>query len=168
MRRREFIALVTGAALGAPLTASAQFADRLRRVGVLSTQAENDPEPRSWISAFATRLQELGWTEGQNIRIDYRWGESDETRVPRLAKELVDLQPDVLVAASSFATAALRQNTLTLPIVFAQVPDPVAAGFVTNLTRPDGNITGFTSFEFSIGGKWLQTLKECVPSISHV
>jgi putative ABC transport system substrate-binding protein len=165
-RRREFITLVGGAAAW-PLAARAQQGERMRRIGVLMPQAESDPERRSWTTAFATRLRQLGWRQGENAQIDYRWLGGDTTRAASLAKELVDLQPDVLLAATPTVAVALRQYTLALPIVFTQVPDPVAAGLVTNLARPEGNITGFTIFEFAIGGKWLEALKECVPGLTR-
>ena len=114
------------------------------------------------------RLQELGWTNGGNVQIDFRFGDADVTRTSMLATELIELRPDVLFASGSLAAIALRQQTLSIPIVFVQVVDPVAAGFVTNLARPEGNITGFTNFEFSVGGKWLQLLKECTPSVDRI
>ncbi|HXP76915.1 MAG TPA: ABC transporter substrate-binding protein [Stellaceae bacterium] len=162
------MAMLGGAAVDWPLAARAQVTGRPRLIGVLSSQSESDPEPRSWIEAFSTRLQELGWKDGDNIRIAYRWAEGQDSRLPLLAKELVGLQPDVLLGAATSASTALRQYTLAIPIVFAQVADPVAAGLVTNLARPEGNLTGFTSFEFSIGGKWLQLLKECAPAVARV
>jgi putative ABC transport system substrate-binding protein len=118
--------------------------------------------------ALTQRLQELGWTDGRNVRIDYRFGDADATRMPKLAKELIELRPDVVFAAATLAATAMRQQTLSIPIVFAQVADPVSAGFVTNLARPNGNIIGFTNFEFAIGGKWLQVIKEWAPSVSRV
>jgi putative ABC transport system substrate-binding protein len=168
MRRREFITLLGGAAAALPLAARAQQPDRMRRIGVLMSGAENDPVARSYITAFATRLREFGWTEGKNLRIDYRWGGGVSTHMPPLAQELVSLQPDALLAATAVSAAALRQYTLTIPIVFTQVGDPVAFGLVTNLARPNGNITGFTSFDYAIGGKWLQALKECAPGLTRV
>jgi putative ABC transport system substrate-binding protein len=168
MKRRAFITLLGGAAATWPLAARGQQPDRMWRIGVLLSQAESDPVARSYITAFATRLRELGWTEGKNLRIDYRWGGGDAAPMPRLAEELVVLQPDALLAATALSAAALRQYTLTIPIVFTQVGDPVAFGLVTNLARPTGNITGFTSFEYAIGGKWLQALKDCAPGLSRV
>jgi putative tryptophan/tyrosine transport system substrate-binding protein len=163
--RRNFITLLGGSAVVRPLSARAQQAERMQRIGVLTTQAESDQEVRSWMTAFVTRLQELGWTEGQNIRIDFRWGGGDATRIAPLAKELIALQPDVLLAGNNSCAVALRQYTFAIPIVFTLVGDPVAAGLVTNLARPEGNVTGFANFEFSIGGKWLELLKECAPSL---
>jgi putative ABC transport system substrate-binding protein len=167
VRRREFITLLGGAAAW-PLAAGAQQVERMRRVGVLLSQAESDPVARSYITAFTTRLGELGWTEGKNLGIDYRWGSGDTARMPLLAKELVGLQPDALLAATAVSAVHLRQYTLTIPIVFTQVGDPVALGLVTNLARPNGNITGFTSFDYAIGGKWIQALKECAPGLTRV
>jgi putative ABC transport system substrate-binding protein len=167
MRRREFITLFGGAAVAWPLTARAQQSDRMRRIGYVTGNAESDPEPQLWVAAFRKGLEELGWTDGRNVRIDYRFGGGDATLVPKLAKELIELRPEVIVAATTPAATAVRQQTLSIPIVFVQVPDPVAAGFVTNLARPEGNITGFTNFEFSIGGRWLQALKECAPGVNR-
>jgi putative ABC transport system substrate-binding protein len=168
MRRREFITLLGGAAEAWPLAARAQQPDRLRRIGFVTVNDESDPEPQLLVAAFRKGLEEFGWTDGRNIRIDYRFGGGDATLMPKLAKELVELRPDMIVAATTTAATAVRQLTLSIPIVFVQVPDPVAAGFVTNLARPDGNITGFTNFEFSIGGRWLQVIKECAPGVSRV
>jgi putative tryptophan/tyrosine transport system substrate-binding protein len=168
MRRRDFITLLGGAAAAWPVAARAQQPDRMWRIGVLLSQAESDPVARSFTTAFASRLRELGWIEGKNLRIDYRWGGGDATHMPPLAKELVALKPDALLAATAISAAALRQYTLTIPIVFTQVGDPVAFGLVTNLARPSGNITGFTPFDYAIGGKWLEALKECTPSLTRV
>ena len=167
MRRRDFITLVGGSAVAWPLAARAQQDDRVRRIGCLSALAESDPEIQSLIRAFTQRLQELGWAGGRNVRIDLRFADADPMRILMLATELVEGHPDVIFAIGAPAAAALRQQTLSIPIIFAQVADPVSAGFVTNLARPEGNITGFTNFEFSVGGKWLQLLKECAPAISR-
>jgi putative ABC transport system substrate-binding protein len=164
MRRREFITALGGAAVW-PRAAHAQQHDRVRQIGVLTTQAESDQETRAWVTAFVTRLRELGWKEGENVQIDYRWGGGDATRTATLAKELVDLRPDVLLAANYSSAVALRQYTLVIPIVFALVGDPAAAGLVTNLAHPEGNITGFSNYEFSIGSKWIEALKECAPGL---
>jgi len=168
MRRREFIMLLGGAAAAWPPAALAQQDQRVRRIGFLSPIAENDPEIRTLVREFTQRLQELGWTDGRNVRIDFRFGSADAVRLSMLATELVEEHPDAIVVIGSPAAAALRQQSLSLPIVFVQVIDPVSVGFVTNLARPEGNITGFTNFEFSIGGKWLQVLKQCAPTISRV
>jgi len=167
MRRREFISLLGGAAAAWPLAAGGQQIDRVRRVGFLTPVAESDPEAQNWINALTHHLEELGWMNG-NIRIDYRFGNANVSFLEKTANELVELHPDVILAGGAPAAAALRQWTLSIPIVFVQVADPVAAGFVTNLARPEGNITGFTNFEFSIGGKWLQLLKDCAPSVSRI
>jgi putative ABC transport system substrate-binding protein len=163
--RREFMTLVGGAATW-PLTARAQQPDRQRRVGVLQAQPESDADFRSWRMLFAARLRELGWTDGENLRIDYRYGAGEAATIAPVAKELVDQQPDALFAITSLSAVALRQYTFTVPTVFVQVGDPVAFGLVTNLARPEGNITGFTSFNYAIGGKWIETLKDTVPGLT--
>jgi putative ABC transport system substrate-binding protein len=168
MKRREFITLLGGVVAAWPLAARAQQPERVRRISYLSPVAESDPENQSWIRELTQRLQELGWTSGHNVRIDLRFGGADATRTSMLATELIEGHPDVIIAGGLSAAAALRQQTLSIPIVFVQVADPVSAGFVTNLARPEGNITGFTNFEFSVGGKWLQFLKECAPAISRI
>ena len=168
MRRREFIALLGGAAAVWPLAARAQQGGGVRRVGALSTLAESDLEVQSWIRELVQRLQELGWTNGRNVQVDFRFGEANAARTSMLAAELIELRPNVVVASGALAATALRQQTLSIPIVFVHVVDPVSAGFVTNLARPEGNITGFTNFEFSVGGKWLQLLKECAPSVVKI
>ena len=164
MRRRTFIAGLGSAAMW-PLAARAQQDDRVRRIGVLTNQAENDWQQQSSAAAFAMRLREIGWTDGKNVRIDYRWSGADEARTALLAKELVELKPDVLFAANTSCAVALRRYTLAIPIVFVQIGDPVAAGLVTNLARPEGNVTGFTTHEYSIGGKWIEVLKQAAPGL---
>jgi putative ABC transport system substrate-binding protein len=166
MNRRELISLLGGAAAAWPVAARAQQAERLQRIGFLTSVSESDAQTR--LAAFRQGLRDLGWTEGRNIRIDYRFGDGYSTRVAQLAREVIELQPDVILSQGSAAVAALRQHTLSIPIVFVQVSDPVAAGFVTNLARPNGNVTGFTSFEFSISEKWLQLIKESVPSVARM
>jgi ABC-type uncharacterized transport system substrate-binding protein len=167
MKRREFITLLGSAVAAAPLAAHAQQGDGMRRVSALMPQADSDPLQRSWTTAFATRLQELGWVEGKNVRIDYRWAGGDMTHMVPLARELVEQQPDVLLGATVTAAQALRQYTLAIPIVFAMASDPVASGLVTNLARPEGNITGFTNFEYAMAGKWIEALKECAPALAR-
>ena len=167
MKRREFIAAMGGAA-ALPVVARAQQSERMRRIGFLTSIPENDSEGRSWIAALTRGLQELGWTEGRNVQIEYRFGEGDAVRMPNLAKELIEWKPDVVVAATPAAVAAIRQQSLSIPTVFVQVSDPVSAGFVTNLAHPEGNLTGFTSFEFSTGAKWLELIKESAPSVRRV
>jgi putative tryptophan/tyrosine transport system substrate-binding protein len=168
MRRREFITLVGGATAAWPIATRAQQPDRVRLVGYLASTPETEQQTRNWITAFERRFAELGWTDGRNVRIEYRFGGGDATRTRQLAKELLELQPDAVIAAATVAATALRQQTLSTPIVFVQIADPVSAGFVTNLARPEGNITGIANFEFSIGGKWLQIIKECAPMVSSV
>ena len=168
MRRRDFIRIVVGSAVGFPFAARAQQPDRVRHIGYLNVGAESDPEIQTLTRELTQRLQELGWSSGRNVLIDFRFGGSDPMRISQLATELVEGHPDVIFAIGAPAAAALRQQTLSIPIIFAQVADPVSAGFVTNLARPEGNITGFTNFEFSVGGKWLQLLKECAPAISRI
>jgi putative ABC transport system substrate-binding protein len=146
MRRRDFIKVVAGTAGAWPLAAGAQPQDRVRRIGFLDPEAENDAESQTLIGEFTQRLQELGWTSGRNVRIDFRFGGADPMRISQLATELVEGQPDVIIAVGYPSAAALRQQSLSLPIVFVRVVDPVSAGFVTNLARPEGNITGFTNF----------------------
>ena len=170
MRRREFIGLAGGATIAWATHGRAQQDVRVRRIGFLSGVADTDPEIQSWAREFVQGLEKLGWVNGRNVRIDTRFGDADAgaSRLSTLAAELIELGPDVILAVGAPAAAAVRQQTLSLPIVFAGVADPVAAGFVTNLSRPEGNITGFTNFEFSIGGKWLQFLKECAPSTERI
>jgi putative ABC transport system substrate-binding protein len=167
MNRRSFIKLLGGAAAVWPLAARAQQA-AMPRIGLLSVFAESDPEGQALIRELMQGLQELGWVNGPNARIDFRFGGADADHISTLATELIELRPDVVLAAGALAATALRQQTLSIPIVFVQVVDPVSAGFVTNLARPEGNITGFTNFEFSVGGKWLQLLKECAPSVDRI
>jgi putative tryptophan/tyrosine transport system substrate-binding protein len=168
MRRRDFIQVIAGSAAAWPLATGAQQDDRVRRIGFLDPTAENDPETQTLIGEFTQRLRELGWTSGRNVQIDFRFGGADAIRISTLATELIEGHPDVIVAMGFPAAAALRQQSLSLPIIFVRVVDPVSAGFVTNLARPEGNITGFTNFEFSVGGKWLQLLKQCAPAISRI
>ena len=165
LRRRVFITLLGGAAAW-PLAARAQQPAMLR-IGVLEPLATNDDEAQPRVTAFEERLRELGWVNGQNVHIDYRWAPRETARI-RAATELVSLKPDVIVASSTPAVMVLRAETRAIPILFVQVTDPVAAGLATSLTRPGGNITGVTNFEFSMGGKWLETLKEISPQIARV
>jgi putative tryptophan/tyrosine transport system substrate-binding protein len=167
MRRREFFT-VLGMAMSWPLTARAQQPERMRRLGVLSSLAETDPEAQVWDAAFRKRLIELQWIDGRNLHIDYRWGAGSVDRMHLLAKELVGLNPDVLVSISTPATAALQAETRTIPIVFAWVSDPVGSGFVSSLAHPGGNITGFLNIEASVVGKWLTLLREIAPQVSRI
>jgi putative ABC transport system substrate-binding protein len=167
MRRREFITLLGGAAAW-PLAARARQGERMRRIGVLLGFAESDPEQGARTAAFLKRLQELGWTESRNIRIDYRHTDGEIDRIRTHAKELVALAPDVILAQTNVALAALRQATRSLPIVFVQVSDPVGSGFVESLARPGGNLTGFTNFEPEMGGKWIEALKQAASGVTRV
>src|SRR6516162_1406258 len=154
LQRREFIAALGGAAAAWPLAAGAQQGERVRRIGVLTGGDENDPVWKARISAFTQALAGLGWTDGRNVRMDLRSGGGEINRIRASAQELVGLQPDIILAASTPATVALQRETRTIPIVFANVSDPVASGIVERLDRPSGNITGFADLEASLGGKW--------------
>jgi putative tryptophan/tyrosine transport system substrate-binding protein len=167
MRRRELIRLLGGAAAW-PFAARAQQPNRMRRIGVLTPFAANDAEGQARLTAFAQGLAQSGWTVGQNVRIDYRWGDGKADTMRKYAAELVALAPDVILASSSAAVAPLLEATRTIPIVFAGIADPVAAGYVESLARPGGNATGFTVYEYSISGKWLEVLKEVVPRVTRV
>jgi putative ABC transport system substrate-binding protein len=167
MRRREFIAILGGAAACWPLGARAQQSNRLRLVGVLFAMSPSDPESELRVRAFEAGLRELGWTEGRNLRLEYRWAPGDAALLHSQATELVGLAPDLILATSTPVLGALRQGN-PLPIVFVQVTDPVGGGFVPNLARPGGYLTGFTSFEFTIGSKWLEALKHVAPEIKRV
>jgi putative ABC transport system substrate-binding protein len=166
MKRRAFIAGL-GSAAAWPLVARGQQTDRVRQIGVLMTTAETDPEAQARLAAFRQGLQQLGWIVDRNARIETRWGGSDAESIRRYAAELVALAPDVIVATGSVSVGPLLQATRTVPIVFAYVPDPVGAGFVDSLARPGGNATGFTPFEYSMSGKWLELLKEITPSLTR-
>jgi ABC-type uncharacterized transport system substrate-binding protein len=168
MRRREFITLLGGAAAAWPLAARAQQDGATRRIGVLMQLAESDPESRIQVVAFLQRLQELGWTVGRNLRIDTRWGGGDADRIRRYAAEMVALAPDIVLAPGGTVVGALQQASRTVPIVFVNVTDPVGRGYVASLAQPQGNATGFTSFEFGMGGKWLGLLKEIAPRVTRV
>jgi putative ABC transport system substrate-binding protein len=167
MNRREAITLLGGAAVAWPLAARAQQGDRVRRIGVLIPGDENDPSMKPRVSAFTQALADLGWTVGRNVRIDLRWGGADINRIRALAQELVGLQPDIILANSAAVTVALQRETRTIPIVFANVGDPVAVGIVERLDRPSGNITGFTNLEATLGGKWLELLSEITPGLKR-
>ena len=168
MRRREFIALVGGAATVWPFGARAQQTEQKRRIGVPNSLAETDAESQAWDAAFRKRLNELGWIEGRNIQLDYRWAAGKVERLQEFARELIGLKPDVLVAMTTPATAVLHARTRTIPIVFTVVADPIGSGFVANLAKPDGNITGFADYEPSLSGKWLGLMREVAPSVSRV
>jgi putative ABC transport system substrate-binding protein len=167
LKRREFIAGLGVAAVAWPLAARAQQGDRVRRIGVLIGRDENDPEGKTYVSAFKQALADLGWTDGRNVRMDLRWSGGDTNRSRALAQELVGLQPDVILASSTVTTAALQRETRTIPIVFAGAGDPVARGTVARLNRPGGNVTGFATNEATLGGKWLELLSEIAPGLKR-
>jgi putative ABC transport system substrate-binding protein len=166
--RRQLIARLGGAAATWSLTARAQQVDRVRRVGVLMSRAAGDPEEQARFAGFLQGLQKLGWTDGGNVRIDYRWAAAEADRSRTYAAELVALAPDVILASGSTSVAALLQTTRTVPIVFVNVTDPVGAGYVARMARPGGNATGFTAFEYSLSGKWLELLKEIAPNLTRI
>jgi putative ABC transport system substrate-binding protein len=166
IQRRDFIKLLGGAAAW-PLAARAQQGDRVRRIGVLMVGEEDDPEYKRRLSAFIQSLAGLGWTDGRNVRMDLRWGGGDANRIRPLAQELVGSQPDIIVTYSAAVTVAVQRETRTIPIVFAAVGDPVANGIVPRLDRPSGNTTGFSNFEASLGGKWLELLSEIAPGLKR-
>ena len=168
MRRRGFITLLGGAAAAWPFAARAQQPDRLRRIGVLIGFAESDPAVQSWLGAFRGTLAKLGWTEGSNLRIEVRWAGDDPDRMKTFAKELVDLRPDAILSVTTPVTGALIRETQTIPIVIVTVADPISSGFVANLGRPGGNLTGFALYEPSMGGKWLELLKQIAPGVTRV
>jgi putative ABC transport system substrate-binding protein len=167
MRRREFITLLGASAAAWPLAAHAQQGERMRRIGVLMAHAESDPEGQAFVAAFRAGLQKLGWTEGRNIRIDTRWAAEVEL-MKGLAKELIALQPDLILANNTPTTAAVLQQTNTIPIIFAVVADPVGSGFVASFPRPGGNVTGFNVSEPTLAGKFVELLKELAPHVARV
>jgi len=168
MRRREFIRLLSSAAAAWPLAAHAQQGERMRRIGALIGFAETDPAVQSWLAAFRGALAKLGWTEGSNFQIELRWAGYDSDRMKTFAKELVDLRPDAILSVTTPVTGVLVRETQTIPIVIATVADPISSGFVTNLGRPGGNLTGFALYEPSMGGKWLELLKQIAPGVTRV
>jgi len=169
MQRREFITLLSGAAAAWPLAARAQQGERMRRIGVLMNLAAADPESTARVTAFAQGLQESGWTIGRNVQIDTRWAAADADLFRRYAAELVALAPDIILilAGGGAVVPSLLQATRAIPIVFTQTPDPVGAGFVESLARPGGNVTGFMLYEYGIGAKWLELLKEIAPHVTR-
>jgi putative tryptophan/tyrosine transport system substrate-binding protein len=168
MQRREFFTLLGGAAAARPLAARGQQAERMRRIGALMPESEGDPESQARVAVFHRRLQELGWTVGRNLRIDYRWATGDLERTRVDAAELLRLGPDVILAVASPALATVQKATRTIPVVFVAVSEPVAQGFIQSLAHPGGNITGFTNLESTFGGKWLELLKEMAPRVTRV
>jgi putative tryptophan/tyrosine transport system substrate-binding protein len=168
VRRRGFIKVIAGLTVGWPLAAPAQQPDRMRRIGVLMAFAEGDPEGQAWVAAFREGLQKVGWSEGSNIRIDYGWAGGDTESRKQIAKELVAHQPDLVVTQNTPTTQAAMLYTQNIPIIFANVADPIGSGFVASFSRPGGNITGFVNLEGSLGGKWLELLKEIAPGVHRV
>src|SRR5499427_3486852 len=166
IKRREFIAGLGGAAAW-PLAARAQQRDRVRRIGVLLPADENDPWAKTMVSAFTQALAGLGWADGRNVRMDLRWPGADINRIRALAQGLVGLQPDIILTGGTPATVAVQRETRRIPIVFASVADPVAGGIVPRLDRPSGNITGFATYEATLGGKWLELLSEIAPGLKR-
>ena len=167
MRRREFITMLGGAAAW-PFAARGQQQSGMRRIGVLMNLAADDSEGQTRVATFVQDLQHLGWTDGRNVRIDFRWGAGDSDRMRKYATELVALAPDVILAGSGVTMPALLQATRTVPIVFVQTADPVGGGYVASLGRPGGNATGFTNFEYGMSGKWLELLKQIAPRVTRV
>ena len=168
MRRRDFIKVIAGSAAAWPLAASAQQPERMRRIGVLMNLAADDPEGQTRIAAFRQGLQTLGWEEGRNAHIDYRWTGGALDRMRAYAIELLGLKPDVILAGNSLTLEAVRKETSTTPIVFVQIVDPVTSGYVVSLAHPGGNITGFTNFERPIIGKWMELLKQIAPRVTRI
>jgi putative ABC transport system substrate-binding protein len=166
LRRREFISLLGGAAAAWPLGARAQH--RIRRIGLVMAYAESDSNGQMQVAAFREHLQKLGWTEGSNLRIDLRFGAGDPVRIRELARELLSLAPDLMVSNSNLVTTILQSEVKTVPLVFVSVSDPIGSGFVADLARPGGNVTGFANFQPSMGGKWLEKLLEIAPRIERV
>jgi len=167
MRRRDFIAGLTGAA-ALPLVARAQERERMRRIGVLLPAAADDPEWQAWLGAFLQALPQLGWTIGRNVQIDTRWATPNAAEIRKHAAELVALAPDVIVASGTSTVGPLLQATRTVPIVFPVMGDPVGASFVDSLARPGGNATGFMSYKYRMGGKWVELLKQIAPDVTRV
>ena len=167
IRRREFITLLSGAAAW-PLAAKAQQAGRMHRIGVLLPSAANDPESMSRVTAFLQGLQELGWTDGRNVRIEFRWGAGDAEQYGKIASDLIALAPDVVLTLGTLSVKALQRATRTVPIIFAQTTDPVGGGLVESLARPGGNVTGFAAPEFQTSGKYVEVLKEAAPQLAHL
>jgi putative tryptophan/tyrosine transport system substrate-binding protein len=168
MRRRDFIKVTVGSVAAWPLMAGSQQSDQMRRIGMLVLFHEDDARARALIASFRQGLSELGWTEGHNIHVDYRWVGGDAARAKANAAELVSQKPDVIVANSTLALAAVRNESSTIPIVFVAVANPIGQGFVSSFAHPGGNITGLTAFEFAIGAKWLELIKEIAPELERI
>ena len=168
LKRRDFTALVGGAAVAWSLSARAQQPERMRRIGILTAQAENDPAIKGYLAAFTKELNSFGWSEGRNLRIEIRMADGDAGRLNIYAAELASLNVDLIVSHGTSVTQTQQQQTRTIPIVFTTVTDPVGSGLVESLARPGGNTTGFTNFEFSMAGKWVELLKEVAPPVRRV
>jgi len=168
MKRRAFILALGGAAAAWPLAARAQQSERMRRIGIILPAAADDAEFQAWVGAFLQALAQLGWTIGNNVRIDTRWATTNAAEIRRHAAELAALAPDVILASGTSTVGPMLQATRTVPVVFPTVVDPVGAGFVDSLARPGGNATGFLAFEYSLGGKWLELLKQIAPGVTRV
>ncbi len=168
MRRREFITLIGGAAASWPSRTEAQQSDPFKRIGVLFVRAQNDPEGQVHAQVFEQEMQKLGWSKDHNVRFDKRWAAGDAERISTIAKEIVDARPDVIVCHTTAAVAALLRETRTIPVVFIAVTDPVGSGFVSSLSRPGGNVTGFIDLEPSLGSKWVELLKQMAPNLTHL
>ena len=164
MKRRDFLGVIAGAAIAWPLAARAQ---PMRRVGILMNGAATEAGPQSYVAAFVQAFRQLGWIEGQNVRIEVRWNAGDVALAKIYAAQLIGLNPDVLLVPSTTNLTVIREATSTIPVVFLQVSDPVAQGFIASMTKPGGNLTGFSAYEFSIGGKWLDLLKEAAPGLAR-
>src|SRR3974390_2156936 len=167
-KRRDFIAVLGGAAAAWPLAARAQQGERMRRVGVVMGDSQTGPFSRAALAKFPQELQRLGWNDGQNIHIDYRYAGSDPSLIWALVAELVALGPDLIVSNTNIVTTVVQSEVHAMPIVFVGASDPIGSGFVTDLARPTGNLTGFANFEPSMGGKWLETLREVAPHLTRV
>jgi putative tryptophan/tyrosine transport system substrate-binding protein len=167
MRRRDFIKVIVGSAATWPLAALGQQTEHMRRIGVLMNRAASDPEGQACVTAFKEGMQQRGWSEGRNVQINVGWGEDDIDLEQKYAAELIALAPDVIFASGTLSVAALRRLNRAVPIVFANVTDPLGAGFVDSLNRPGGNTTGFMIYEYTLSGKWLELLKEIAPKVTR-
>jgi len=168
MKRRAFITLLGGSAAAWPLAVRAQQGERMRRIGVLMNGTATETVPQSYVAEFVQGLRQLGWIEGRNLRVEVRWNAGDAALARIYAAQLIGLTPDVILAASTTNLTVIQQATNSVPVVFVQVSDPVEQGFVANITKPGGNLTGFSMYDFSVGGKWVDLLKEIAPSLSRV
>ena len=168
MKRREFISILCGVAVVRPIAAGAQQRERARRIGVVMGYPETNPNAQLQVTAFRQQLQKLGWIEGDNLRIDIRYGADDSNRIRALTTELLGLRPDLMVSNSNLVTAILQSEVRAIPLLFVSVSDPIGSGFVTDLARPTGNVTGFANFQPSMGSKWLELLRQIVPQVERV